>query len=264
MFYALSKILWFCLQPSSLIGLTLLLGLVALARNRVRLGRWLLTGGTLALAIGGLAPVGDLLIAPLENRFQHADPGSGPVHGIIVLGGAEDPRLSRSRDVMSLNEAAERMTETVALSRRFPEARIVFSGGSDALITTKPPEAETAAKLLEALGVAASRMTLEAKSRNTHENAVFTRDLIQQKPGERWLLVTTAWHMPRAMGCFRQAGVRVEPWPVDYRTPQAFEWFRLYSSLPEGLRRLDFVMKEYVGLVAYRLTGRTDALFPRP
>jgi uncharacterized SAM-binding protein YcdF (DUF218 family) len=264
MFYVLSKILWFCLQPSSLIGLTLVLGLVALARDRLQLGRRLLMGGTLALMIGGLAPFSDLLIAPLENRFDRADPGRGPVHGIIVLGGAEDPRLSASRDVMSLNEAAERITETVALSRRYPEARIVFSGGSDALITTKPPEAEAAGKLLEALGVPPSRLTLEAKSRNTHENAIFTRDLIQQKPGERWLLVTTAWHMPRSMGCFRQAGLNVEPWPVDYRTPQAFEWFRLYSSLPEGLRRLDFVMKEYIGLVAYRLTGRIDALFPGP
>lgn len=264
MFYALSKILWFCLQPSSLIGLALVLGLVALARDRVRLGRRLLMGGTLALMIGGLAPFSDLLIAPLENRFERADLGSGPVHGILVLGGAEDPRLSASRDVMSLNEAAERITETVALARRYPQARIVFSGGSDALITTKPPEAETAGKLFVALGIEPSQMTLEAKSRNTHENAIFTRDLIQQKPGERWLLVTTAWHMPRSMGCFRKAGLVVEPWPVDYRTPQAFEWFRLYSSLPEGLRRLDFVMKEYIGLIAYRLTGRIDALFPGP
>jgi uncharacterized SAM-binding protein YcdF (DUF218 family) len=264
MFYILSKILWFCLQPSSLIAGALLLGVAAATRGSLQGAKRGLVAGTAGLIIGGLSPIGDWLIAPLENRFARVELGNRPVHGIIVLGGAEDPRLSASRDVMSLNEAAERITEAVALARRFPEAKIVFSGGSDALITSKPPEAETAGKLLVALGIDKSRLVLESKSRNTHENAIFTRPLIAPEPGERWLLVTTAWHMPRSIGCFRHAGLEVEPWPVDYRTTAEFEILKLYSSIPEGLRRLDFISKEYVGLLAYWLTGRTSALLPGP
>jgi uncharacterized SAM-binding protein YcdF (DUF218 family) len=119
------------------------------------------------------------------------------------------------------------------------------------------------ARLLEALGVAKERTTLESRSRDTYENAVFTKRLINPGPGERWLLITSGWHMPRAMGCFRQAGFPVEPWSVDYRTRGRVEiWFK--PAIPEGLRQMDFVMREYAGLIMYYLTGRIGALLPGP
>ena len=119
------------------------------------------------------------------------------------------------------------------------------------------------ARLLEALGVAKERITLESRSRDTYENAVFTKRLVNPGAGERWLLITTAWHMPRAMGCFRQAGFAVEPWPVDYRTSGRVELW-LNTGIPEGLRQMDFIMREYAGLAMYYLTGRTGALLPGP
>jgi uncharacterized SAM-binding protein YcdF (DUF218 family) len=155
------------------------------------------------------------------------------------------------------------MTEAVALANRFPQARIVFTGGSAAMLTTELPESATMGRLLEALGVARERTTLEDRSRDTYENAVFTKRLLDPQPGQRWLLVTSGWHMPRAVGCFRRVGFPVEPWPVDYRTSGRLSpW--LNTGIPEGLRRMDFVMKEYVGLVVYYLRGRTSALFPGP
>ncbi len=207
-----------------------------------------------------------LLIRPLEHRFEAPDlerPGPA-IAGIIVLGGGADLQAPGSRQIAGLNEAAERYTEAVALARRLPGVRLVFSGGSGGLLTADAPEAETAGRLFEALGVAKDRITLEAASRDTYENALFTARLLQPRPGERWLLVTSAWHMPRAMGCFRKAGFAVEPWPVDYRTPRQLDLTRWNTSIPEGLRRIDFVAKEYVGLVVYYLTGRTDALLPAP
>jgi uncharacterized SAM-binding protein YcdF (DUF218 family) len=119
------------------------------------------------------------------------------------------------------------------------------------------------ARLLEGLGVPKERTILESKSRDTYENAVFSKRLVDPKPGERWLLITSGWHMPRAMGCFRQAGFAVEAWPVDYRTSGRLELWP-NSAVTDGLRRMDFVMKEYVGLVMYYLRGRTSALFPGP
>ena len=262
MFYIVSKILWFVVQPSTLVALAFCYGLFRLYRLDFERGRKWLMGATMALLVLGFSPLSDLLIQPLEDRFPRARLDGAPITGIIVLGGAEDARIAGERELMALNEAAERMTEAVALARKLPQARLVFTGGSSDLIRSKEAEADTAGRFFEALGVDRSRMTLETQSRNTAENASLTKAMVNPKPGERWLLVTTAWHMPRAMGTFRAIGFEVEAWPVDYRTVGRIDLLKIYSSLPEGLRRIDFITKEYLGLIAYRVTGRTDALLP--
>jgi uncharacterized SAM-binding protein YcdF (DUF218 family) len=261
-FFVLAKVLWFLLQPSSLMLGAVIVGAALLGTRWRRLARGLLWGGLAAVLIGGLSPLSDLLIRPLEARFHRAEIGGGAIAGIIVLGGAEDSRAADTPQLAPLNEAGERYTEAVALARRLPQARIVFTGGSGLLVTTGPQEADVAGRLLGALGVPTERLTLESKSRDTYENALFTARLVDPKPGERWLLVTSAWHMPRAIACFRQAGFKVEPWPVDYRAARGLGALRLQSSIPEGLRRIDFIVREYVGLVMYYATGRTRELWP--
>jgi uncharacterized SAM-binding protein YcdF (DUF218 family) len=269
-FFVPAKVLWFLLQPSSLLFGVVVAGALLAPTRWYRLGRRLAWGGAVALLVCGLTPLGDVLIRPLETRFPRADiapPAGGsarPIAGIIVLGGGEDGHAADSPQLAALNEAAERYTEAVALARRLPEARLVFSGGSGALLTAAVPEAQLAGRLFAALGIAEDRVTLEGKSRDTHENALFSARLLQPRPDQRWLLVTSAWHMPRAMGSFRRAGFAVEAWPVDYRTPRRLQLARLHSSIPEGLRRIDFVVREYVGLLAYYAAGRTDALWPAP
>jgi hypothetical protein len=141
------------------------------------------------LAILGLSPIGNALIIPLEDRFLPWDAARGAPDGIIVLGGAIDAWGPRN----------ERLVVVPELLRRYPNARILFSGGSGALIDDGNAEAKFAARLLDSLGIARSRITLEDRSRNTVENAVFSKAIVQPKPGERWLLVTSAYHMPRAI-----------------------------------------------------------------
>ena len=165
---------------------------------------------------------------------------------------------------MALNEAAERLTVVAELARRYPDARIVFSGGSGALAFGDRPEAEFALRLLESLGVAKGRVVSEDRSRNTVENARFSRELAQPKPGERWLLVTSAYHLPRAVGVFRQAGFPVEAHPVDWRTRGSRDALRPFATLGDGLRRTDTAMREWIGLLAYWLSGRSSELFPGP
>jgi uncharacterized SAM-binding protein YcdF (DUF218 family) len=267
LFFIAAKVLWFLTQPSSLIALAAIAGAVLSATAAwQRLGRRLLWGALAAVLIVGLSPLGDVLIRPLEQRFPRADIDKGaPIAGIIVLGGAEDGRAAGdAQELAGLNEAAERYTEAAALARRLPQVRLVFSGGVGTLLRRVPPEAESAGRLFAALGIAPERLVLEAQSRDTYENAVFSAKLLAPKAGERWLLITSAWHMPRAMACFRRAGFAVEAWPVDYRAPPAASLVRINDSLPDGLRRVDFVLREYVGLAAYYLAGRTDALFPAP
>ncbi len=191
-------------------------------------------------------------------------PRVGAPTGIIVLGGALETIVSSARGEVALNEAAERMTATAELARRYPDARIVFSGGTGNLFYDDVTESSLAERLFVSFGIPKERLTLEDRSRDTDENGRFTKELVKPKPGERWLLVTSAHHMPRAVGVFRATGFPVEAFPVDYRTRGAIDIARPFSNVADGLRRSDTAMREWVGLAVYRLTGRTSALFPAP
>ncbi len=263
MFY-LSKFAGFFTQPSSVLLILLVVGSALLWTRRWRLGRALILAGT-AIAIIGLLPTGNWLILPLEERFKRPDLEGRTVDGIIVLGGGEDSRVAKGRNVHAMNEAGERLTEGIALARRYPKAKLVFTGGAVNILYAPTIGAEAARRMLEDFDLGdPARLILEPKARTTWENAVYTKALVNPKPGETWLLVTSAAHMPRSMGVFRKVGFAVEPWPADYRTAGAEDRFRMFESPAEGLRRLENTLHEWLGLLAYRLTGRTDPLLPGP
>jgi uncharacterized SAM-binding protein YcdF (DUF218 family) len=264
MFFVLSKTVGFFALPSNFLISIGIVGLVLLCTRFARLGSWLVVTSLVLIAIAGLSPLGNALILPLEQRFPPWDGSRGPPDGIVVLGGAISPDVSAARGVTALNEAAERVTATAELARRFPKARIIFSGGSNAVMFDGAPEAPFAVQELEALGVARDRIIAEEQSRNTVENAVFSRLIAQPKPGERWLLVTSAYHMPRAIGVFQAAGFPVEAYPVDWRTTGPIDALRLFGTVSEGLGRTDAAVHEWIGLVAYRIAGNTKELFPAP
>jgi len=264
MFFTLSKILGFFALPSNLVIAVGLLGTVMLRTRLRRSGLALAIGSLIVVAIIGLSPLGNALILPLEQRFPPWDPSHGAPDGVVVLGGAIGPELSTSRHEISLNESAERMTAVAQLARRYPRARIVFSGGNGSLLFRQGTEAGYALELFLSFGIARERLLLEDQSRNTIENAVYARDLAAPKPGERWLLVTSAHHMPRAVGVFRKAGFAVEAYPVDFRTRGGEDLFRPFASVGDGLRRTDTAMREWAGLAIYWLTGQMSELFPGP
>jgi uncharacterized SAM-binding protein YcdF (DUF218 family) len=264
MFFILSKIFGFLALPSNLVMAIGLVGLVLLCTRFTRLASWLVVTSLVLLALLGLSPLGNALILPLEQRFPPWDATRGPPDGIVVLGGSISPDVSAARGAVALDEAAERITAAAELARRYPNVRIVFSGGSNALIFDEGAEATFAVRQLEDLGVAPERITAEDKSRNTIENAMFSRVVADPKPGERWLLVTSAYHMPRSMAAFRSAGFAVEPYPVDWRTRGAMDALRPFASLGDGLRRTDTAVREWIGLLAYRVAGKTAELFPGP
>jgi uncharacterized SAM-binding protein YcdF (DUF218 family) len=264
MFFILSKLLGFFALPSNVLISIGLIGLVLLCTRFTRLASWLVVTSLVLIAIAGLSPLGNALILPLEQRFPPWDPSRGPPAGIVVLGGGITPDVSAARGTVALNEAAERITAAVELARRYPDARIIYSGGSNALISNASVEAPIAVQEFEALGIPRQRIVAEEQSRNTIENAVFARLIAQPKPGEHWLLVTSAYHMPRAIAAFRAAGFPVEAYPVDWRTRGPIDAVQPFGSLGDGLRRTDTATREWIGLLAYRLTGRTAELFPGP
>lgn len=258
MTFVLSKLFWAIADPGNLLLLLLVAGLLWLWLTHRRRGLGIIAFAALALLAIAILPLGDWALLPLEERFPQPQLPA-QVDGIVVLGGAVEGRLSRAHGQIALNDAAERIVEAAILARRHPEAKILISGGDATLFANGSDEAAQTRDLLVELGIPGERVLTEDRSRNTYENAVFSREVAAPKAGEVWLLVTSAAHMPRAVGCFRHAGWSVLPYPVDYRAePRLDFWLRQHLAL------FDLAAKEWVGLVAYDLLGRTDTLFPAP
>lgn len=264
MFFIVSKLFGFFTAPSNLLVGLAVCGVVLLGTRFFRAGIRLLVAAVALITIVGYLPVGPALILPLENRFPAWDPVAGAPDGIVVLGGAINTLVSAARGTTALAEGAERVTAAAVLARRYPNARVVFTGGSSALFGATQSEAAFAGRLLADLGVEPSRITLESRSRNTIENAEFTKALVQPKPGERWLLVTSAYHMPRSVGLFRHVGFPVEAYPVDWRTSGVIEVGRLFARASDGLHLADLALHEWAGLVSYHLAGLTPTWLPQP
>lgn len=264
MFFDLSKILGFLSHPSNFLAVAAIAAICLLASRWRRQAHALLIASVLALLILGWSPLSNVLLLTLSERFPAWQAGAGDPDGVIVLGGTIDPDVSEARDAIELDSSAERAIALLTLARRFPNARVVFSGGSGSLIQGDVAEAPYARKLLGEFGMTGGRFIFEETSRTTWENAVNTRELVQPKPGERWLLVTSSFHMPRSVGAFRKAGFEVEAFPVDWRTRGWSDGWQPFDKLSSGLSRADVALHEWSGLLIYWLTGRSSALFPAP
>ena len=260
----LSKTLGVMLLPTNfLIGVGLF-GAILLATRFTSLGRKLLIASVVLLAICGFSPLGKLVLYPLASRFPPWDAARGAPDGIVVLGGSIDPDLSAAHGLPVFKGAVDRVIAVAALAHRYPNARIIFSGGSGNLISGDAREADYASAVFESLGVPKQHLTMERRSRNTQENAEFSKAIAAPKSGERWLLVTSAYHMPRSVGLFRKAGFAVEPYPVDWRVGGRADILTFSSLSSEGLDRVDTGIREWMGLAAYWISGKTRELFPGP
>lgn len=264
MFLVASKVFWFLADPANLLVLVLCVGAaLGWTRRWRRLGRRLVTLAALGFLVVAALPVGVWLTTAIENRFPAVRELPERVDGIVVLGGITQPTPTAARGVAVLNEGGERLTTFVALARRFPEAKLVFTGGTSALFGATLKEADVAEMLLTDLGFELERVVFERDSRNTYENAILTRKLAHPRQDETWVLITSALHMPRAVGTFRRAGWNVVPYPVDYRTEGRFA-LTVDFKVIGGLRLVADSVHELMGLVIYRLVDRTDSLFPGP
>jgi uncharacterized SAM-binding protein YcdF (DUF218 family) len=264
MFFYLSKIFWFFAQPLNfsilLMGLTFIALILAWRRTAM------LTAACafLILGLGAWTSLGAILMHPLEDRFQR--PASLPerVDGIVVLGGGFEAGINLVRGGYELNSSGDRFVEAAILGARHPEAKVVVTGGTGTIILEGEADGTTAPKLLTRLGIGPERLILESQSRNTYENAVFTKEIVNAKPGETWLLVTSAFHMPRSVGLFRKAGFDVVPWPSDYRT-SGRETIGIAQDNPQdSLQNTSMALREWMGLFVYWMTGRIDQLLPSP
>jgi uncharacterized SAM-binding protein YcdF (DUF218 family) len=265
LFFLLSKTLGIMMLPTNFIIAVGLLGVALSATRWKARGRNLSALSVVTLALCGFSPIGNWLLYPLEQRFPPWDPARGVPDGIVVLGGGIDPDVSSERGATQFSGSAGRLITAALLAHQYPQARILYSGGNPSLLTENAAsEADFAPEVFAGLGVPRARLLVERRSRNTHENAEFSKQLAAPKSGEHWLLVTSAYHMPRSVGSFRAAGFAVEPCPTDWLLggPADLARFSVFAS--RGLGRTDLALREWMGLLAYRLTGKSSALFPAP
>ena len=262
LFFWTSKLVWLLLRPDSLFLILLVVALVLRKRKRPRAARWLLMSLSAVLLMTALLPVDEWLFYPLETRFQTNPPLPESVDGILCLGGGEDAKRSSLWEQVEVGESAERLISLLILAKRYPQAKLVFTGGSGSIFDQSSSGTTVAKRLFHDLGLDPSRLILESESRNTYENALYSKALVEPQEGETWILITTAWHMPRSVGVFRKQDWSVLPYPVDHWT-QPGELMRVQFDLSGHLQNLQFGAKEWVGLLVYYVTGKTSALFPR-
>ncbi len=264
MFPYLTRVFWLIVQPQSLILLLLVLGLLLSFLKRRWIGRVLLLLAALLLFVSSFTTFGYLLITPLEQRFVRPPAEPARIDGLVVLGGGMDSEVNSARGGWEFNRSGDRFVETLRLALKHPEAKIVIAAGPAALAMeqSRKPMRRSASFLPSASRP--ERLVLDDKSRNTEENAQFAKALAGGTAGQTWLLVTSAFHMPRSVGLFRAADFAVIPWPADYLASGA-EGFRFKpDQSTENAAVTNLALREWTGLLGYRLTGKIADLVPGP
>jgi uncharacterized SAM-binding protein YcdF (DUF218 family) len=253
MFFTLSKLFWIVAAPSHWLALLVVATALCLLLRKPRAATAFAFAAVALLLVAWLAAMP--LARAWENRYPRP-PWPSHVDGILVLGGGYDSVLLHQRHAPSTNDSAYRLLEGYAAARRYPEARLVFTGGSGLLDGATLPESETARYVFTELGEDPKHMILESRSRNTYENILFSKAMVKPKPGEVWLLATSAMHMPRAMAIARKLDWPMTPWPSDFRTgaDSGPEFWEIAGNL--GL--LDYAVHEWIGFEAYRLSGKAQ------
>jgi uncharacterized SAM-binding protein YcdF (DUF218 family) len=262
----LSKLVWLLAEPASLLLSAWVAGCIVLWTKWWRAGRLLVCLAALATTAVALYPLGQLALRPIEDRFPPLVSLPARVDGILVLGGVIDYYVIGKRGVPSslLAAGSPRLDAFVELARRYPMARHVFTGGSIELIDGKDTEADVVRRIFARIGLDTTRIIFEDRSRNTYENARLSLEMIRPEPEETWLLITSARHMPRAVGTFRKAGwPNIVAYPIDFATDPNLP-FESAFRLGHNLNYLSEAIREYMGLLYYWRLGRTDELFPGP
>jgi len=257
-FFWLSKLVWLVISPDMILLFLAIAGLVMLYGGAAKKAGVLFTLLVLSMGIITVFPLGQWLLAPLENSFPVNPDLPEKVDGIIMLGGSERAYKSRLWGQVELNGAAERYLGFTRLVKRYPKSVHIFTGGSGNIVRPQDKDAHVARQVFETLGL--TGVLFEEMSRNTYENGRFAKALAIPEPGQNWVLVTTAYHMQRAVGVFEKLDWKVIAYPVDHYTYPG-EKFSLDFNFAGNLTVLTKGMHEWVGLCAYYVTGKTARIF---
>lgn len=255
MFFVLSKFAGWLIAPLNALIVLLAIGLLLAWTRRRRAGMWILVLVAASFLAVTFTPLPDLVLHPLEHRFARPEHLPEKLDGILLIGSAQSAELTSAYGVAHMNQNAGTMTAFIALARRYPGAKRVFAGGSGRLFPGEMSEAAVMQLFFKEQGMDPASLVVEDRSRSTYENALFAQSLVRPGPGETWVLIAAASHMPRAAAVFRKAGWEIIAYPVAYRTLPEIFW----NAFPDALdqfSKLGLAVHEWIGLAAYRITGR--------
>lgn len=261
LFFVISKLAWGVLSPSNLLIILLALATTLVLMNKMSAAKRILIPLTLVSGVLLVYPVSDFMMYPLESQFSKPIVLPKKIDGIIVLGGGEQLKQSLSWQTQELGEGGDRYFAAISLARKYPDTFVIFSGGNNLLsLQGKGKEGHIAYQVLTKLGLEQQRLIIDTKARNTYENFVLLQRLLPKQNGN-YLLVTSAYHMPRAVGIARQQSINIIPYPVDYRSnvPALRRWD---FSFFEHLQVLEPAWKEWIGLTVYYFSGKTTQWLP--
>lgn len=246
---------WWIINVDLFLLVFLFLGSGFLLIQRKKWGKRFLFISCFGFAFLSIVPIGVGIFEALEDRFPPLHHIPANTKGIILLGGNFNPQITLWRGETAYNLNAGYFIRFVELAKEYPHLQLVFTG--------TPFEVETAKKEFKALGLDSSAILFEGESKDTKDNASKTSAYLNPKPGEVWVLLTSAYHMPRSVGLFRKAGVEVIPYPSDYHTPPYYALW-IFPGLKLNLDAWQVVSREWLGMLINYLMGRSDELYPSP
>lgn len=261
MFFGLSKIFWTLAQPLNALCLLAMLGLLVRLFSP-RAAQWIMIAALGGILVFGLLPVGPWALTWLESQYPAPSELPSKIDGVIVLGGAFESYLTQKTGQLSANGDIERVFCFVEIAKAYPEATLVFSGGSGDILNPDARESEDAKAFFKLAGLEGRDVLYETKSRNTYENAVYTKEMVSPTEGQTWVVVTSAFHMPRTMGIFKALGWPVTPYQCDRKTDGTYRIFSGLPSVTANFSALNIAIKEMIGLIVYRATGKSAFILP--
>jgi len=244
--YIVSKLFWFVFQPINFLILMCLLGSVLLFTRWVRIARWVLVTSALVLAVISFTPVGLHSLNSIEVQY---DQTTLPKHvdGILVLGGSVDWAISKGRGSIELGNAGDRIIQSLVLANKYPNAKYVYTGHQGRKLDDSVGRPVDLKQFIVSLGIESERVFIEDKSRNTHENVRFSYDFIKPAHDEEWVVITSAFHMPRALKLFDLHGWEVTPWVSDYRSPGREGHMPWFYDTTSSIANINIFVKEFIG-----------------
>ena len=257
MSFYLSKILWLIVNPFNIFIFINLFTMFLYFINFKRLSLIIYLINFIFIALISFLPIGSYLTYIIEKEFHTNTKFPEQVDGILILGGASNPLLFKEFDQISLNGSAERLVESVMIIRKFEKAKVIFSGGSGIVNRSDLGHSQVAKLFYKKIGADISKIFFEDKSRNTHENIIYSKKIAKPKKNENWLLITSAFHMKRALLIAEKNNWKLIPYAVDFKNVKEFKLIPNLNLL-SNLNSFQSGLHEWLGLVSYYLMGRTE------
>ncbi|MBW9055506.1 YdcF family protein [Rhizobium mesosinicum] len=261
--FVFAKLFWIASQPVTICFLLMAFSLLLMVFSFRRLA---VAAGLLSLVlifVSFYTTSGALIVQELEDRFPRPAAAPADATCIVLLGGGIATKVDGVRGGYNLDDAADRYIETVRLAGVYPNARIIMSGGDGSLLGGNVKEADVIRRMFDDFHIDPARVEYDAESRDTYENAINTKAILQRLNLNHCLLVTSGFHMPRAVAIFRNLGMDVTPWVADYRTTGR-QGLTLSAGHPiDNADLLTTGLREWIGIVAYYFAGRVSTLYPQ-